>query len=53
MCLGSNMFPASYGCVEYALNAFGARFRHASVCYMYVLVPNLLDIASVMCPKPV
>ena len=48
-CFGSNKFNAPYRCVERALNAFGARFRHANVYYMHMLVPILLDIASVTC----
>ena len=31
-----NKFHACYRRVEYALNAFGARLRHASVRYMRV-----------------
>ena len=44
-----NKFHARYRRVEYALNAFGARLRHAIVCYMRV--PILLDAASVAYPK--
>ena len=46
-----NKFHARYGRVEYALNAFGARLKHASVRSMRV--PILLDVASVACPKRV
>ena len=34
-CLSLNKFHVRYRCVEYALNAFGAHFKHASVRYMY------------------
>ena len=47
----SNKFHARYRRVEYALNAFGARFRHVSVRYM--CVPILKNIAAVTCPKRV
>ena len=47
----SNKFHAHYRHVQYASNAFGTRFRHASVRYMRL--PILLDIASVACPKRV
>ena len=40
-----NKFHARYKRVEYALSAFGARLRHASVRYMRV--PILLAVASV------
>ena len=50
-CLGSNKFHARYRCVEYALNAFGARFRQACVSYMYMLVPILLDCCFSNEPK--
>ena len=50
-CLGSNKFHARYRCVEYALNAFGARFRQARVSYMYMLVPILLDCCFSNEPK--
>ena len=46
-----NMFHARFKRVEYAMNAFGARFRHASVRYMRV--PILSDFTSVACPKRV
>ena len=42
-------FHACYRCVEYALNAFGARFRHISIRDMRVQI--LRDVASVTCPK--
>ena len=32
----SNKIHARYRCVEYALNAFGACFRHVSAIYMRV-----------------
>ena len=44
-----NKFHARYRRGEYALNAFGARLKHASVRSMRVLI--LLDVASVACPK--
>ena len=47
----SNTFHARYRRVKYALNAFGVRFRHASVRYMRV--PILRNIAEVTCPKRV
>ena len=46
-----NKFHARYRHVEYALNAFGARLKQASVRSMRV--PILLDVASVACPKRV
>ena len=47
----TNKFHARYRRVEYALNAFGGRLKHASVHSMRV--PILLDVASVACPKGV
>ena len=38
-------------CIEYAFEC--ARFRHASVRFMYMLIPILLDIASITCQKRV
>ena len=46
-----NKFHARYRRVEYALNAFGAHLKHASVRSMRV--PILLDVASLACPKRV
>ena len=46
-----NKFHARYGRVECALNAFGARLKHASVRSMRV--PILFYVASVACPKRV
>ena len=46
-----NKFHARYRRVEYALNAFGARLKHAIVRSMCVSI--LLDVASVACPKRV
>ena len=34
----TNKFNARYRRVEYALNAFGASFRHVSVRYMRVIL---------------
>ena len=47
----SNKFHSRNRCVEYALNALGAHFRHDSVRYMRD--PILRDIVSVTCPKRV
>ena len=47
----SKKFHARYRCVEYLLNSFGARFRHASVRYMSVQI--LRNIAAVTCPRSV
>ena len=46
-----NKFHARYRRFEYALNAFGARLRHASVRSM--CVPILLDVVSVTYSKRV
>ena len=60
MCLGhvtytfqisSSPLQLLYKRIEYALNMFGARLRHASVCCMRI--PILGDVASLACPKGV
>ena len=45
----SNKFHVRYKRIEYTLNAFGARFRHASLRYMSILI--LRNIAAVTYPK--